>query len=52
MNNAHQPNIMSTPPQTMSMNAPPNTMNAPQQTMNLQKDATSETYLSSLGDFQ
>ena len=52
MNNAHQPNIMSTPPQTMSMNTPPHTMNAPQQTMNSQKDATSETSLSSSRDFQ
>ena len=52
MNNAHQQNIMITPPQTMSMNAPPHTINAPQQTMNLQKDAASETFLSSLRDFQ
>ena len=52
MSNAHQPKIMSTPPQTMSINAPPLTMNAPQQTMNSQKDATSATFLSSLRDFQ
>ena len=52
MNNAHQPNIMSTPPQAMSMNASPHTMNAPQQTMNLIKDATSEKFLTSLRDFQ
>ena len=44
MNNAHQPKIMSTPPQTLSKNEPPNTMNTPQQTMNSQKDATSETF--------
>ena len=43
---------MSTPPQTMSINAPPHAMNAPQQTMNSQKDATSETFLSELRDFQ
>ena len=51
MNDAHQPKIMSTPSQ-MSMNAPPLTMNAPQQAKNSQKDATSETFLSSLRDFQ
>ena len=45
MNNAHQPKIMSTPQQTMSINAPPHTMNAPHQTMNSQKDATSEINL-------
>ena len=43
---------MSASPQTMSINAPPHTMNAPQQTMNSQKDATSETFLSELRDFQ
>ena len=43
---------MSTSPQTMSINASPHTMNAPQQTMNSQKDATSETFLSELRDFQ
>ena len=42
MNNAHQPKIMSTPAQTMSINAPPHTMNAPQQTMDSQKDETSD----------
>ena len=52
MSNAHQPKIMSTPPQTVSINAPPLTMNAPQQTLNSQKDATSATCLSSLRDFQ
>ena len=52
MNNVHEPNIIITPPQTISMNAPPHTMNALQQTMNSQKDATSETFLSSLRDFQ
>ena len=43
---------MSTPPETMSIKAPPHTMNAPQQTMNSQKDATSEIFLSKLRDFQ
>ena len=52
MDNAHQPNIASTPPQTMSMNAQPHTINARQQTKNSQKDATSETFLSSLRNFQ
>ena len=42
MNNAHQPKIMSTPPQTMSINAPPHKMNELQQTMDSQKDATSD----------
>ena len=51
MNNAHQPNKMSTSPQTMSRNAPPHTVNPPQQTMNSQNEATSETFLSSLRDF-
>ena len=36
----------------MSINALPHTANALQQTMNSQKDATSETFLSSLRDFQ
>ena len=36
---------MSTPQQTMSINAPPPTMNASHQTMNSQKDATSEINL-------
>ena len=42
MKNAHQPKIMSTPPQTMSINALPHKMNELQQTMDSQKDATSD----------
>ena len=52
LNNAYQPKIMSTSPQTMPMNARPKKMNAPQQTMNSQKDATSETFFSPLRYFQ
>ena len=52
MNNAHQPNIMSTPLQTMPISAPSHTMNPPQQTINSLKDAVSETFLSSLREFQ
>ena len=52
LNNAYQPKIMSTSPQTMPMKARPKKMNAPQQTMNSQKDATSETFFSPLRYFQ